>query len=811
MSPQGFQPPTFQPHPAQQAPTSTGGSVPQARSRIDPNQVPSPLVVHEQDQLQYDSGAYSTTCRQVPPLATTQYKAIDDGCSNPRFMRLTTYNFPLTDELANLTNVPLGLILQPLADLSHEEEPIEVVDFGESGPIRCNRCKAYLNPYFMWIEGGRRYVCNLCGFSNECPAEYFSNLDMNGRRMDYNRRPELRRGTIEFVATKEYCARPPRPVSYVFAIDISWAALQSGMVQVAVDAIKSILYPGETGNGLPAGAKVGIVSFDKSVQFYNLAAALDQPQMLVVADMEDVFVPLNDGFLVDPIESRTVIGNLLDTLPTIFETNRTAEVALGALAQATLGALKDLGGKLTIFQSMLPTFGPGALKNREDPKLLGTDKERMLYEPQEYFWRKLGQEFSSAGVCVDMFLFPTQYIDVATIGSLSALTGGEVWHYPNFDRQRDGRRFSEDLKRSVRRTFGYEALLRIRASNGLKITEHFGNFYMKNSTDVELAGLNSQTAIGVALKHDGKLDEKQDSALQAALLYTTADGHRRIRVLNMSIPNTGTLGNVFRFAEMDTTINFLIKAAIAQTVSANLKAVRDRLFEKCVQVLAAYRKHVAHASSPGQLILPESFKLYALYTLSVLRLKAFRGGPDLSTDIRVFHMRQLKSMGVAESVPLLYPRLMRIDTITPPLGELDDRNRVKLPPSIRVSAERLAGDGVYLAENGQSMVVWIGKAVVGDVVRNLFGVERVEDIDPKMKELPHLPNPLSQALQRILLYIQYLRPRYLDLRITRQGLDPLAEAEFHSTFMVEDAGVEMGYVDWLVNVHRQIQMEISNS
>lgn len=142
---------------------------------------------------------------------------------------------------------------------------------------------------------------------------------------------------------------------------------------------------------------------------------------------------------------------------------------------------------------------------------------------------------------------------------------------------------------------------------------------MKNNTDVELAGVHSTTAIGVEFKHDGKLDEKQETAFQAALLYTTATGERRIRVHNISIPNTSLLGNVFRYAEMDTTMCYLCKAgrwnsdclrrvsqlrwfsiAIAQMVNTTLKQVREKLSERCVKILAAYRKHAASSSSPGQ-------------------------------------------------------------------------------------------------------------------------------------------------------------------------------------------------------------------
>ena len=39
----------------------------------------------------------------------------------------------------------------------------------------------------------------------------------------------------------------------------------------------------------------------------SLQSSLAQPQMMVVSDVDDVFVPLLDGFLVKPSESEAVI------------------------------------------------------------------------------------------------------------------------------------------------------------------------------------------------------------------------------------------------------------------------------------------------------------------------------------------------------------------------------------------------------------------------------------------------------------------------------------------------------------------------
>ena len=44
----------------------------------------------------------------------------------------------------------------------------------------------------------------MTGFSDETPRDYHCNLGPDGRRRDADERPELCRGTVEFVATKEF-------------------------------------------------------------------------------------------------------------------------------------------------------------------------------------------------------------------------------------------------------------------------------------------------------------------------------------------------------------------------------------------------------------------------------------------------------------------------------------------------------------------------------------------------------------------------------------------------------------------------------
>ncbi|GAA6001017.1 uncharacterized protein JCM10292_006332 [Rhodotorula paludigena] len=810
-----------------QPPHTAGQRIPtKQRIRIDPDHIPSPVAVQNADQQMYQVEPYMTCSRHPAPLATTDYVAIDQGNCNPRFIRMTTYNLPTTDDLAGAAQIPLGLVVQPFAALRPEEGPIPVVDFGEMGPPRCDRCRGYINPWCVFVEGGQKFLCNLCGASTDVAPEYFSHLDMSQRRMDLDQRPELRSGSVDFVVNREYWVqdnpnvpgsqpRTPTPLHYVFAIDISWTSVRSGLVGEVVKHLKELLFPPKEGEedeqgafpprtGLPAGAKVAIMTFDRTVQFYNLKPGLDQAQMLVVPDITDMFLPLLDGFLVDPIESREVIEGLLDNLPKLTEDTTIVEAAMTGPLKASMMALKNLGGQLSIFQTSLPTIGLGALKHREDSKLYGTDKEKSLFVPQDPFYRMAAEECVESGIGVNLFLFPSQYIDAATLGALPGLTGGDLFFHPRFDPVRDGKALRAELARVLHRETAYSVTMRIRCSNGLRIADHYGNFFQRNVTDLEFGTLDADKAIAAKIKHEGKLDEKADAYFQCASLYTSATGERRVRVHNLSVPVSSLISSVFRAADMDTTIAYYTKEAITLSASKTLRQVRESLTDSCVKSLLAYRKHCASSTSPAQLILPESFKLFPLYALALMKTKALKGGV-VASDVRTWAMRQLKSLGVPATVRMLYPRMLAVHLFADEVGFPDERGQLVLPPMMRTSYSRMEPHGAYLVENGERAILWLGASVSPQILQDLYGNENLDELDTRMSTLPNLPTRLSAQLRNI---ITYFESRYgvgcIPVLIARQNIDG-TEFEF-SNMLVEDSNNEqLSYIDFLCLTHQQIQ------
>ncbi|ONK56215.1 uncharacterized protein A4U43_C10F5310 [Asparagus officinalis] len=312
-------------------------------SKIDPNQIPRPTP--SSSIAQFETRQSNQAC--IPPPATGDFIVRDTGNCSPRLMRCTMSQIPCTGDLLSTSCMPLALMIQPLALPHPNEEPIQIVDFGEGGPLRCSRCKGYINPFMRFVDHGRRFICNLCGFTDETPRDYYCNLGPDGRRRDADERPELCRGTVEFVATKEYMIREPMPAVFFFLIDVSMNAIQTGATAAACSSISQSIAE------LPEGPRtmVGIATFDSSIHFYNLKRVLQQPVMLIVPDIQDVYTPLHSDIIVQLAECREHLEQLLDSIPTMFESNKVAESAFGAAIKASFLAMKPTGGRLLVFQS----------------------------------------------------------------------------------------------------------------------------------------------------------------------------------------------------------------------------------------------------------------------------------------------------------------------------------------------------------------------------------------------------------------------------------------------------------------------------
>lgn len=531
--------------------------------------------------------------------------------------------------------------------------------------------------------------------------------------------------------------------------------------------------------------------------------------MMIVSEVDDSFVPLINGLFVDPEESRIVIESLLDRLDVLFEDLKIPEPAFGAVLDVAFQALEATGGKVIATLSTLSTWGPGHLTFRDDPRQYHTDKEKVLFNCEHVYYKNWGQKYAEHGIGLDLFVLPSTYCDLATVGTICELSGGELFYYPNFVPQRDGRRLMAEIDGAVNRVIGYQAQLKVRCSNGLQVSSYYGNFYhSRPAADLDFGTIDQHKSIVVMFKYDGKLDPKLDSHFQAALLYTTKSGQRRIRCHNFVAGVTTQIKEAVKFCDEDAVLSVIAKEAMHHMLTDQLKTIRSGITDKCVQILASYRKHGAAMSSPGQLILPESLKELTVLLLGLIKTKALRGG-NVSSDMRVFSMRLMKSMPLDELALYLYPRVFGLHNLAPEDGYVDPvTGHFRMPKYIRDSVARFDAGGVYVIDNGQNCYLYINKRVNPNLLRDLFGptVEKSETLDAYLNELPEVDTPISIQARNIMAYLASLRGvKALSIQLARQELDG-AEYEV-SAMMVEDRNNEaMNYVDYLCHIHKHIQL-----
>nr|XP_012217472.1 PREDICTED: protein transport protein Sec24C [Linepithema humile] len=782
------------------------GLQPQQARRLDPEQMPSPIQVMQDDQ-NTRGGVFVTNQRGlVPPLVTTNFITQDHGNASPRYMRSTMYTVPTTADIIKQTNIPFGLVISPMARIMQGECEPPIVDMGEVGPVRCVRCKAYMCPFMQFVDAGRRFQCMFCKATTEVPSEYFQHLDHTGQRLDRYERPELMLGTFEYIATKDYCRDNifPKSPAIVFVIDVSYNTVKSGLVNLLCTKMKSIIknLPIDAGQ-TKSNMKIGFITYNNTVHFYNINSCLAQPQMMVVGDIQDVFMPLLDGFLCDIEESETVIDSLMTQIPQMFADTRETETILAPAIQAGLEALKasERSGKLLVFHSSLPIAeAPGKLKNRDDRKVLGTDKEKTVLVPQNNVYNNLGQECVGAGCSVDLFIFNNSYVDIATIGQICRLTGGEVYKYTYFQAEIDGERLISDVINNISRPIAFDAVMRVRTSTGVRATDFYGHYFMSNTTDMELASIDCDKAIGIEVKHDDKLTDDEGVYIQVALLYTSCGGIRRLRIINLSLKTSSQMVELYRACDLDAIINYFSKQNVFKLLESTPKTVKDNLIARCANMLAIYRKHCATPSSAGQLILPECMKLLPLYINCLLKSDALSGGADMTIDDRSYVMQAVATMPIFISIAYTYPRLF-------PLHDIDPQD-TELPPMLRCSIDKFTDDGAYLLENTIHIFLWLGMALSSQWVQSVFGVSSVVQVDTDRTVLPVLDTPLNNRITNIINRIRGERHRCMRLTIVRQR-EKLEMVLRH--FLVEDRGNDgsPSYVDFLCHMHKEIRTLLS--
>ncbi|XP_005357334.1 protein transport protein Sec24B isoform X1 [Microtus ochrogaster] len=724
----------------------------------------------------------------VPNLSAELSKL---NCS-PDSFRCTLTNIPQTQALLNKAKLPLGLLLHPFRDLTQ----LPVIT--SNTIVRCRSCRTYINPFVSFIDQ-RRWKCNLCYRVNDVPEEFLYN-PLTRSYGEPHKRPEVQNSTVEFIASSDYMLRPPQPAVYLFVLDVSHNAVEAGYLSVLCQSLLENLdkLPGDS------RTRIGFMTFDSTIHFYNLQEGLSQPQMMIVSDIDDVFLPTPDSLLVNLYESKELIKDLLNALPNMFLNTRETHSALGPALQAAFKLMSPTGGRVSVFQTQLPSLGAGLLQSREDPNQRSSTKVVHHLGPATDFYKKLALDCSGQQTAVDLFLLSSQYSDLASLACMSKYSAGCIFYYPSFHSTHNpsqAEKLQKDLKRYLTRKIGFEAVMRIRCTKGLSMHTFHGNFFVRSTDLLSLANINPDAGFAVQLSIEESLTDTSLVCFQTALLYTSSKGERRIRVHTLCLPVVSSLADVYAGVDVQAAICLLANMAVDRSVSSSLSDARDALVNAVVDPLSAYSSMVSSVPR-STLTAPSSLKLLPLYVLALLKQKAFRTGTSTRLDDRVYAMCQMKSQPLVHLMKMIHPNLYRIDRLTDE-GAIHVNDRVvPQPPLQKLSAEKLTREGAFLMDCGSVFYVWIGKGCDTNFIENVLGCPDFAAIPQKMTHLPELDTLSSERTRSFITWLRDSRPLSPVLHIVKD--ESPAKTEFFQHLIEDRTEAALSYYEFLIHIQQQI-------
>ncbi|KAF8637917.1 hypothetical protein AX17_002539 [Amanita inopinata Kibby_2008] len=687
--------------------------------------------------------------RPPPEIRLPQNSCISNSPTanaDPSYQRSTLNTIPNTSSLLGKSKIPLALVITPYRSLKEEEDPVPVVS--DTVIARCRRCRTYINPYVQFIDGGNRWRCCMCGMSNEVPQlfDWDQNRNQPGDRWS---RAELNHSVVEFVAPTEYMVRPPQPAVYVFLIDVSHAAVQCGMVATATRTLLENLdrIPDEDER-----TKVAIICYDTSLYFFSMPPGSTDSSMLVVSDIDDVFLPKPTDLLVNLAEARQSLESLLGRINDMFQENSIIGSALGPALQAGYKLMSPIGGKIIVLSATLPSVGAGALKNREDPKILGTPKESGLLQAASPFYKTFAIDCSRSQVSVDMFLFSAAYQDVATLACLPHYTSGQTYYYPAFNaaRTEDALKFAHEFGEVLAMPIMLEAVMRVRASRGLRMASFHGNFFVRSTDLLAMPAVPQDQSYAIEIQIEETITAPF-VVFQTAVLHTTCYGERRIRVITLALPTTSSLSEVFASADQIALATLFANKVVERSLTHKLEDSREYINQRLVDILVAYKSSMtaAGAGASAQLAICDNLKMLPVLVLGLLKNVGIRTSAQIPPDIRAYAQALLSSLPSQLLIPYIYPTFYSLHNMPPEAGSVGEHG-VIMPPALPLTSERFERHGLFLIEDGQTMFLWVGRDAVSQLIMDVFNLPSYDVLRGGKTTLPVLDNPFSQRVNAVI-------------------------------------------------------------
>ncbi|CAK73562.1 unnamed protein product (macronuclear) [Paramecium tetraurelia] len=720
-----------------------------------------------------------------PPSVHQFYQTFDEGNCGPRYMRSSVYAIGNEPSILQQTEIPFGIVVQPLMEPSLFESELPQVEF-TSEPLRCQRCKAYVSPYFQFGQGGNIYVCNICKMKNQVPPDYYCVLGQGNQRGDKFQRDELNKGCYEIIAPTSYIKKEIKNTLILFCIELTQISVAKGLYSQVISSLQSILdtipYPDKT--------DVAFITFDSKI--FNFITFLKpqlenlkQQQLVKLMKLMCHFHQRSYSLNIE--NDRDKIDYMLEKLSKFGETitqQANQLVSVGTVLSNAVQLMQPRSGRILYFGCSAPRYGIGKLPQKPtDTKLFGTDQENQdkhvsgITSQLTYLQRTMK--------ILNQLLSLQFQIQLGAAFIFTLITTNKLME----------QNYIMHLYRNLTRSYAYDLIMTVRTSPGIILFDYYTGGGKISVRDLELSTLNSDQSIAIMLKQEEKILDPE-AYIQYALLI-----HQLIRTENCQ------------------------QKQWKQCMAQHFQNWRCRLH--CY--LTKQEESTKHHGSTDQANQTNSIRVSCQYLTCLSKIlleqQSFRiadftrSHQDLTSlfmnsikaiDNRIFEIHLVLTQSMHFLNNFFYPKLFPIHDINNQLvadkyyvGTMTDEEKTALPHNIATTIDKIKSDGIYLLDTSQFIYIYVGQNADQQLLQNLFGVNSFAELN-SIELFTKVETDYSTKVQDIIESLQQIRGgTYVPVRVVRQNSP---QASLVQSKLVEDEQqLERSYADYLCELHGAIQ------
>merc|ERR1712228_35026 len=373
---------------------------------------------------------------------------------------------------------------------------------------------------------------------------------------------------------------------------------------------------------------------------------------------------------------------------------------------------------------------------------------------------------------------------------------------------------------------------RIRCSKGVSIKNYYGCFYRRSADLLSIPTIDSDKSIMVILSHNKQQtnnddDNKADNNntlinapyiyVQSALLYTNSFGQRRIRCCTKRIPVTSSYDELFDTVNLSVMTALIAKQSVFKMLSKDIATSRMFIQDCCISALQSYAKYGKQGSSlKSENDFPPSLRYWPLNTLALLKCRAFADVRDVSQwvfiDQRVALLINILHINHNHIELLIRPSLYRIDDILR-LDEETLNDEYYLPSESPLTCASLSSNGLYLLDNGQSFILYIGKNATSNITDTFLQRDNNQQNGRHSQFVSLLSSENNKFVSKLNAILQYLQ----SINYRHQSIDIVSEAqkerkkEFCTIYLIRDRTESvMSYDEFFGFIYQQVRVQSKN-